>query len=41
MNKIIKTYFTWILHIIMICITTIILLGGIFIIRLGINFITN
>ena len=40
-GKLIRLYYDIILHIIMITITGIILLGCIFIIRLGINFITN
>ena len=40
-GKLIRLYYDIILHIIMITITGIILMGGIFIIRLGINFITN
>ena len=40
-GKLIRLYYDIILHIIMITITGIILMGGIFIIRLGFNFITN
>jgi len=40
-GKLIRLYYDIILHIIMITITGIILMGDIFIIRLGINFITS
>ena len=40
-GKLIRLYYDIILHIISITITGVILLAGIFIIRLGINFITN
>ena len=39
--RIIGNYLNIIIHIVMIIITSVILMGGFFIIRLGINFITN
>ena len=39
--RIIQNYLNIIIHIVMIIITSVILMGGFFIIRLGINFITN
>ena len=39
--RIIGNYLNIIIHLVMIIITSVILMGGFFIIRLGINFITN
>ena len=39
--RIIQNYLNICIHLVMIIITSVILMGGFFIIRLGINFITN